>query len=581
MWLLSLVLCSCLALSTWGQQASTPIVDTQYGKVQGKYMSLKGFNKAVQVFLGVPFAKAPLGSLRFTPPQPPEPWDYVKITTTYPPMCIQDKDEGQLFSNLFTNRNEKISLEMSEDCLYLNIYSPADLTKKMKLPVMVWIHGGGLLTGAASTYDGLALSTLENVVVVTIQYRLGILGFYSTGDEHAGGNWGYLDQVAALHWIQKNIASFGGDPGSVTIFGESAGGGCVSALIVSPLAKNLFHRAISQSGVVLMESLFSSDIKLVTEKITKLIGCKITTSASMVSCIRQKTEEEILNTTVQMKLFTVDFLGDPTQKIAFIPAVLDGKFFPKNPKEILAEKQFNHIPYIVGINNNEFSWLLPTLMKYPPFEDRMDQEKAMLLVWKSYPLLKIPQNLIPLITKEYLGVTNDPVKKKYLFMDMMGDFFIGISAVMVARFHMASGAPTYMYEFQHRSSFWGNMKPETVRADHGDDIFPVLGAPFLKEGASEEEKQLSRTMMKYWANFARNGDPNGEGLLKWPAYDQDKQHLEFDINLAIGKKLKDKRLEFWLKTQRQEMVSSAVFHSSFHSLAAISLLLTLISSIIS
>ncbi|XP_036605745.1 liver carboxylesterase 1-like [Trichosurus vulpecula] len=546
MWLLFLVLCSYFALPTWGQHSSSSIVHTQYGKVQGKYASLKGFNKPVQVFLGVPFAKAPLGSLRFTPPQPPEPWDHVKIATTYPPMCTQDPVGGQLFSDLFTNRNEKVSLKMSEDCLYLNIYSPADLTKKMKLPVMVWIHGGGLLTGAASTYDGLALSTLENVVVVTIQYRLGIFGFYSTGDEYARGNWGYLDQVAALHWIQKNIASFGGDPGLVTIFGESAGGGCVSALIVSPLTKNLFHRAISQSGVVLMESLFTSNIKPIAEKITTLSGCKITTSASMVHCIRQKTEEEILNTTLKMKLFTVDFIGDPTKKISFIPAVLDGVFFPKNPKELLAEKQFNHIPYIVGINNNEFSWLLPTLMKYPPFENRMDQEKAMLLVWRSYPLLKIPQNLIPLITEEYLGVTNDTVKKKYLFMEMMGDFFIGISAVMVARFHMASGAPTYMYEFQHRSSFWGNMKPETVKADHGDDIFPVLGAPFLKGdgpmlGASEEEKQLSRTMMKYWANFAWNGDPNGEDLLKWPAYDQNKQHLEFDINLTIGKKLKDKR----------------------------------------
>ncbi|XP_027725307.1 carboxylesterase 1D-like [Vombatus ursinus] len=581
MWLLSLVFCSCLALPTRGQHASTPVVHTQYGKVQGKYTSLKGFNKPVQVFLGVPFAKAPLGPLRFTPPQPPEPWDYVKITTTYPPMCTQDPVGGQLFSDLFTNQNEKVSLKMSEDCLYLNIYSPADLTKKMKLPVMVWIHGGGLLTGAASTYDGLALSTLENVVVVTIQYRLGIFGFYSTGDEHAKGNWGYLDQVSALHWIQKNIASFGGDPGLVTIFGESAGGGCVSALIVSPLTKNLFHRAISQSGVVLMESLFTSNIKPITEKITTLTGCKITTSASMVHCIRQKTEEEILNTTLKMKLFTVDFFGDPTKKIAFIPAVLDGVFFPKNPKELLAKKQFNHIPYIVGINNNEFSWLLPTLMKYPPFEDRMDQEKAMLLVWRSYPLLKISQNLIPLITEEYLGITNDTVKKKYLFMEMMGDFFIGISAVMVAQFHMASGSPTYMYEFQHRSSFWGNMKPENVKADHGDDIFPVLGAPFLKEGASEEEKQLSRTMMKYWANFARNGDPNGEDLLKWPAYDQNKQHLEFDINITIGKELKDKKLEFWSKTQSQKMISSAVLHSSFHSLASNSLLLTLLTFMIS
>ncbi|XP_074051431.1 liver carboxylesterase 1-like [Macrotis lagotis] len=402
---------------------------------------------------------------------------------------------------------------------------------------------------------------------------------HSTGDEDTRGNWGYLDQVAVLHWIQKNIASFRGDPGLVTIFGESAGGGCVSVLIVSPLTKNLFHRAISQSGVVLMESLYSSNIKPRSEKIITLIVCKITTSASMVHCIWQKTEEEILNTTLEMELFSLDFFGDPTKKIAFITAILDGVFSPKKPKELLAKKQFNHMPYIVGINNNEFSWLLPTLMQYPPIEDRMDQEKAMLLVWKSYPLLLISENILPLITEEYLGITNDTVKKKSLFMETMGDFFTGISIVMVARFHM--GAPTYMYEFLHRSSFWGNMKPESVKADHGDDIFPVLGAPFLKEGASEEEKQLSRTMMKYWANFARNGDPNGEGLLKWPAYDQNKQHLEFDINLAIGKKLKEKKLEFWSKIESQNIVSSAVLQCSFYTLNSISLFLILLSLIIS
>uniref|UniRef100_A0A4X2LSR3 Carboxylic ester hydrolase n=1 Tax=Vombatus ursinus TaxID=29139 RepID=A0A4X2LSR3_VOMUR len=519
---LFLILPSCVTL---GQHASTPVVHTQYGKVQGKYTSLKGFNKPVQVFLGVPFAKAPLGPLRFTPPQPPEPWDYVKITTTYPPMCTQDPVGGQLFSDLFTNQNEKVSLKMSEDCLYLNIYSPADLTKKMKLPVMVWIHGGGLLTGAASTYDGLALSTLENVVVVTIQYRLGIFGFYSTGDEHAKGNWGYLDQVSALHWIQKNIASFGGDPGLVTIFGESAGGGCVSALIVSPLTKNLFHRAISQSGVVLMESLFTSNIKPITEKITTLTGCKITTSASMVHCIRQKTEEEILNTTLKM-LYRIDLSG----KDFWVSVFLDGVFFPKNPKELLAKKQFNHIPYIVGINNNEFSWLLPTV-------------RVLWFLLESHPSSSF--FIINFIFTIYFS--GGYIRIITSVIDV--NFFIGISAVMVAQFHMASGSPTYMYEFQHRSSFWGNMKPENVKADHGDDIFPVLGAPFLKEGASEEEKQLSRTMMKYWANFARNGDPNGEDLLKWPAYDQNKQHLEFDINITIGKELKDKKLEFWSKTQ--------------------------------
>uniref|UniRef100_F6SLK2 Carboxylic ester hydrolase n=1 Tax=Monodelphis domestica TaxID=13616 RepID=F6SLK2_MONDO len=508
MWLISLVLCSFIVFTTQESESSAPVVDTEYGKVQGKQVILQQFGKTVKVFLGVPFAKAPLGDLRFAPPQPPEPWDYVKNTTTYPPMCAQIPIGGEIIAKLFIN---DFSLEKSEDCLYLNIYTSADLSTKTKLPVMVWIHGGAFLVGEASTLNGMYLSALEDVVVVTIQYRLGIFGFFSTGDEHARGNWGYLDQVAALHWVQKNIGNFGGDSSSVTIFGVSAGGMSVSALILSPLTTNLFHRAISQSGVAITESLFSSNIKPTAEKIADLTGCKTTTSASMVHCMRQKTEEEILNTTQKMELFTLDFLGDPTQKIAILPAVVDGIFFPKSPKELLLEKQFRNIPYIVGINSDEFGWILPTVLEYPLSENTLDQEKATALLWSSYPLVKIPKNLTPVITEQYLGVTEDSIKKKWLFLDMLGDLFFGIPSVIVARHHRDSGAPTYLYQFEHRSSFGGNLKPVTIGADHGDEFFFVFGIPFVNEHSPEEEKQLSRTMMKYWANFARNGF-----YLLWP-----------------------------------------------------------------
>ncbi|XP_068938555.1 liver carboxylesterase 1-like isoform X1 [Petaurus breviceps papuanus] len=554
MWLLSLLLCSLTAVSLQGQQSSTPVVDTQYGKVQGKLESLQGFDKTVNVFLGVPFAKAPLGPLRFTPPQPAEPWDYVKSTATYPPMCAQDLPSGQLLSDLFTNREEKISLKMSEDCLYLNIYTPADLSKKTRLPVMVWIHGGGLLVGAASTYDGLALSALENVVVVAIQYRLGIFGFFSTGDEHARGNWGYLDQVAALQWVQKNIDNFGGDPDSVTIFGESAGGVSVSTLVLSPLTKNLFHRAISQSGVVLMDCLYNSNLTKVIEKVETFSGCKKVTSASMVHCMRQKSEEQILDIGLKMGLFGLDFLGDPLEKITFLHGVIDGVFLPKNPEELLAEKKFHHVPHIIGINNHEFSWIIPTLMEFPFSEGIPDQETATTLLWSSYPLVKIPKDLTPTFTKKYLRMTNDPIQRKDLFKNLLGDLIFGIPAVRVARFHMASGAPTYMYEFQHRPSYSTNLKPETVKADHGDEIFSVFGAPFLRGGSPKEEKKLSRTMMKYWANFAKNGNPNGEGLLKWPAYDQNESYLQINIPHKVSKKLKEKEVEFWTELMLKEPV---------------------------
>ncbi|XP_063468749.1 liver carboxylesterase 1 isoform X3 [Symphalangus syndactylus] len=520
MWLRALVLAALAASAAWaGHPSSPPVVDTVHGKVLGKFFSLEGFAQPVAIFLGIPFAKPPLGPLRFTPPQPAEPWSFVKNATSYPPMCTQDAKAGQLLSELFTNRKENIPLKFSEDCLYLNIYTPADLTKKNRLPVMVWIHGGGLMVGTASTYDGLALAAHENVVVVTIQYRLGIWGFFSTGDEHSPGNWGHLDQLAALHWVQDNIAGFGGNPGSVTIFGESAGAESVSVLVLSPLAKNLFHRAISESGVALTAVLVKKgDVKPLAEQIAITAGCKTTTSAVMVHCLRQKTEEELLETTLKMNFLTLDLQGDPKESHSLLATVIDGVLLPKTPEELQAERKFHTIPYMVGINKQEFGWMLP---------------------------MYIAKELIPEAIEKYLGGTDDPVKKKDLFLDLLADVMFGVPSVIVARNHRDAGAPTYVYEFQYHPSFSSDMKPKTVIGDHGDELFSVFGAPFLKEGASEEEIRLSKMVMKFWANFARNGNPNGEGLPHWPEYNQKEVYLQIGANTQVAQKLKDKEVAFW------------------------------------
>ncbi|KAM9046677.1 liver carboxylesterase-like [Megaptera novaeangliae] len=552
MWLFALVLSSLTTFTAWGQPPSPPVVDTAQGRVLGKYVGLEGFAQPVAVFLGVPFAKPPLGSLRFAPPQPAEPWIFVKNTTSYPPMCSQDPVAGQRLSELFTNRKENINLKFSEDCLYLNIYTPADLRKRSRLPVMVWIHGGGLMLGGASTYDGLALSAHENVVVVTIQYRLGIWGFFSTGDEHSRGNWGHLDQLAALHWVQENIANFGGDPGSVTIFGESAGGESVSILVLSPLAKNLFHRAISESGVALTSILVQTDMKAAAKKIAVFAGCKTTTSAVLVHCLRQKTEDELLEITLKMKFFALDLHGDPRESFPFLPTVLDGVLLPKTPEEILAEKNFHPVPYIVGINKQECGWILPTFMGYSFSEGKLDQKTATSLMWKSYPILSIPEELTAVAADKYLGGTDDPARKKDLFLDLIADAMFGVPSVNMARHHRDAGGPTYMYEFQYRPSFSSEMKPKTVIGDHGDELFSVFGAPFLKDGASEEETDLSKMVMKFWANFARNGNPNGEGLPHWPVYDQKEGYLQIGVTTQAAKKLKDKEVAFWNELLSEE-----------------------------
>uniref|UniRef100_A0AAX7UV00 Carboxylic ester hydrolase n=1 Tax=Astatotilapia calliptera TaxID=8154 RepID=A0AAX7UV00_ASTCA len=236
-----------------------PVVHTKLGSLKGEYVSVKGKETGVHAYLGVPFAKPPLGpSLRLAPPQPVGGWEGVRDATKQPPMCIQSKETVlDLVDKLGTALVE--IPDISEDCLYLNIYAPANRAKNAKLPVMVWIHGGGFALGSASTYDGSALAAYQDVVVVLIQYRLGLLGFLSTGDEHISGNFGLLDQVEALKWIQQHIHNFGGDPGLVTIFGESAGGVSVSLLLLSPLSDGLFHRAIAESGTAAMNVLMAND----------------------------------------------------------------------------------------------------------------------------------------------------------------------------------------------------------------------------------------------------------------------------------------------------------------------------------
>ncbi|XP_051025087.1 liver carboxylesterase 1-like [Acomys russatus] len=554
MWLCALVLISFTGCSTLGHPSSPPMVDTIHGKVLGKYVSLEGFPQPVAVFLGVPFAKPPLGSLRFAPPQPAEPWSFVKNTTSYPPMCSQDPQAAQIVAEFFTNRKETIPQTLSEDCLYLNIYTPADLTKSSRLPVMVWIHGGGLVIDGASIYDGLPLATHENVVVVIIQYRLGIWGFFSTGDEHSRGNWGHLDQVAALRWVQDNVANFGGDPGSVTIFGESAGGFSVSVLVLSPLAKNLFHRAISQSSVILNPSLFGKDARPMAKKVAALAGCKTTTSAVMVHCLRQKTEDELLEVTLKMKFATIDFLGDPRESYPYLPTVIDGVVLTKAPEEILAEKSFNTVPYMVGFNKQEFGWTIPMFMGFPLSEDELDQKTAASILWRAQAILNISENLIPAVTEKYLGGTDDPVKKKDRFLDLLGDITFGVPSVIVSRSHRDAGAPTYMYEYQYSPSFASAKRPKKVIGDHADDIFSVWGAPFLKGGASEEEMNLSKMVMKFWANFARSGNPNGEGLPHWPEYNQKEGYLQIGVPTQASQRLKDEEVAFWTELSTKEAV---------------------------
>ncbi|KAH0520551.1 Pyrethroid hydrolase Ces2e [Microtus ochrogaster] len=346
-------------------------------------------------------------------------------------------------------------ISMSEDCLYLNVYTPAHAREGSNLPVMVWIHGGALVIGMASMNDGSILAATEDVVVVIIQYRLGVLGFFSTGDQHARGNWGYLDQVAALRWVQQNITHFGGNPDLVTIFGESAGGASIVA---------------------------------------NLSDCVAVDTETLVRCLRGKSEAEILAINKvwlgRWQVASIDFNAPQFFKV--IPAVVDGEFFPRHPEELLASADFHPVPSIIGVNNDEYGWLLPMML---------------------------PPECSELIMEEYMGDTEDPQTLQIQYAEMMGDVTFVVPALQVAHFQRE-----YIYDkIKGRSSDSGSQ---------GTRLWVTL------------------TLPPGW-HIHRN--PNSEGLPYWPMMDDDEQYLQLDIQPAVGQALKARRLQFWTQTLPQKI----------------------------
>ncbi|KAM8947595.1 LOW QUALITY PROTEIN: pyrethroid hydrolase Ces2e-like [Pelodytes ibericus] len=521
-----------LTVQGTGQDEYRPLLATKYGKLLGTVTPVKGTERKVHTFLGIPFAKPPTGELRFARPEPPVPWSNIRDTSDHPPMCLQNPAAMELLADYY--QVEITSPPISEDCLFLNVFTPADRGQNARKPVMIFIHGGALVVGAASMFDGSALSAYEDVVIVALQYRLGLLGYFSTGDEEAPGNYGFFDQVVALHWVQENIEDFGGDPQSVTIFGESAGGVSVAALVASPLSKGLFH-AIAESGTAIIPALMGGEPEQMRANrniVANISGCD---PATVVDCLKGKNEEEIVKIIVAMNII--------------FPGTVDGEFFPKPVEEILANKESNNVPFIIGVSEQEFGWILPMAMNLTGLREGMDRETAETFL-RNFAYVSADK--IDLLVEEYLGDNDDPSEIRNRFLDLCGDAMFVIP-LKTATYHRDSGFLVYFYEFQHRPSIFKDIKPDFVKADHGDELLFVMGSPFLtgldlfRGNATEEEKALSKNIMKYWANFAKNGDPNGPGLAKWPEYDVDEDYLQINLEQKTANKLKQRRLKFWTK----------------------------------
>uniref|UniRef100_H2RY36 Carboxylic ester hydrolase n=1 Tax=Takifugu rubripes TaxID=31033 RepID=H2RY36_TAKRU len=494
------------------------------GSLRGKYESIKGKDTGVHAYLGVPFAKPPVGpALRLAAPQPVEGWEGVRDATKQPLMCIQDL--GMSIGLLETVGFIVDLPDISEDCLYLNVYTPANRPENAKLPVMVWIHGGGFVLGSASMYSGSALAAYQDVVVVVIQYRLGLLGFLSTGDEYMSGNIGLLDQIQALKWVQEHIHNFGGDPDLVTIFGESAGGVSVSLLLLSPLSEGLFHRAIAESGTAALQLLFQDDPQHALQMVANISGCSTESTEKTADCIKKLDMENIL-TIAQVSFCKKFFLQ--------YPLITDGYFLKNNVEELFLQHQLLDVPFMTGVNNHEGSWLLPQVN----IKDLTDLHISPFDIDSVLDLLPDVSGVI----------FKDRVKNRDGYTEMLGDVLFVIPAIKAANAHRDASAPVYLYEFQHSPSFLKDKRPSFVRSDHGDEIFSVFGFCFtvshIKLGAcSEEDERLDKIMMGYWGNFARTGSPNGQGLVHWPKYGDKEDYLAIDAtNQNVFQGLKKDKL---------------------------------------
>ncbi|XP_069018479.1 cocaine esterase [Embiotoca jacksoni] len=533
-------LCFLLLFLGIAADLNAPEVQTELGSLRGTFLTVKGKEDGVYAYLGIPFAKPPLGpSLRLAAPQPVEGWEGVKDATQQPFMCIQSKPMVSLMLEKLGNITMEIP-DVSEDCLYLNIYTPANRAHDAKLPVMVWIHGGGFVLGSASMFDGSAMAAYQDVVVVVIQYRLGALGFLSTGDEHMSGNFGMLDQVQALRWVKQHIHNFGGDPDLVTIFGESAGGVSVCLLLLSPLSDGLFHHAIAESGTASMDILMDDNPVPAMQMVANVSGCSHESTEKISDCFRNLGLDTILDLTENVQLR--------------YPLNVDGHFLKKTVNELLSNHELLTVPFMTGVNNDEGGWLLPNFLAPQNWTEGMDREQIVNILSVFYP---DPKDAFfkDLLMDEYVGSGEDRVKNRDAFIEIIGDLLFNTPAVQASNSHRDAGAAVYLYEYQHAPKMLQEQRPSFVKSDHGDEVLMVFGFCFttthvkIGDPCPEEEEQLSRIMMNYWGNFARTGSPNGKGLAHWPKYGAEEEYLAIGLKEQVtGQYLKKDRVVFLTQT---------------------------------
>ena len=455
-----------------GAQPTAPTVRIDSGKLAGTAKD------GMMTFLGIPYVTPPVGDLRWRAPQPLKPWQGTRQATAFGPVCPQIA--------------AWVKGPRSEDCLTLNVWAPVGKAGR-PYPVIVYIHGGALANGHSGEWgpEGGKSVVEKGVILVSINYRLGVLGFFAHPElaaespDHAAGNQGFRDQIAALQWVRRNIAAFGGDPNRVTIAGESAGGSSVSALTVSPLAKGLFQRAIAESGVIGGMPPKDAAEKSATEFAESL-------KAPHLDDLRKLSVDDLLPK------------GRPMPD-------LDGVVFTEQPQQSFAAGHQNKVPVLLGWNADEGVDLAP---------DAFGTKDITAANYESLLHKVLGPQIPPFVLAAYPGTTDTQAKAsaQQLVSDMIGLEHFG----WAARQQKTNTQPVYLYFYVHTPAEPPADQPCTYgcKAGHTAEIRFAYGHLWRESRAwSKDDLALQDRMLTYWTNFAKTGDPNGESLPKWAVFD--------------------------------------------------------------
>jgi para-nitrobenzyl esterase len=496
------VLTIALTLIASAAFASNPLkIKTDKGKVEGTLTT----DNQVRAFKGIPYGAPPVGDLRWQPPQPAAKWHDTLAAKDFGPHCIQSSSYPDM---IFHDSGA------SEDCLTLNVWTPTH-AKPGSLPVMVWIYGGGFVTGGTSEsrQDGQFLAH-HNIVIVSMNYRLGIFGFFAhpsltaESPHHASGNYGLLDQAAALAWVKRNISAFGGDPNNITLFGESAGSFSVSSQMASPLSKNLLAKAIGESGAAFHSSGLGYPTREKAEQDDAAFA-QAAFNTSSLAALRKLSPDDLV------KAASAKMTPPPPR---FGPDV-DGYFLPQSVPDIFAAGQQAHIPLLAGWNADEVRSMI-TRNPVKPTVDTFTAQATKDFGVNAQQFLAV-----------YPAATDAEVLQSA--GDFVSDRFIAYSTWAWLEAQVKTGqAPVYRYRFDLAAP-GDKFHPAGTGAFHSDDIEYVFGTLDSRQQATirPEDRALSAQIQQYWTNFARNGDPNAPTLPTWPTYGpkNDWQVMHLDV----------------------------------------------------